>query len=44
MRRLAGIHPPETIRKILACLALPSRPPPIASAALEGDIDELQIS
>jgi len=45
MRILCAIHPPEAIRKILDCLGLPSRPPPIASAALEGDVvDELQIS
>jgi len=41
---LCAIHPPEAIRKILDCLGLPSRPPPIASAELEGDVDELQIS
>ena len=44
MRILCAIHPPEAIRKILDCLGLPSRPPPIASAALEDDADELQIS
>jgi hypothetical protein len=44
MRILCAIHPPEAIRKILDCLGLPSRPPPIAPAALEGDVDELQIS
>jgi len=38
------IHPPDAIRKILDCLGLPSRPPPISSAALEDDADELQIS
>jgi hypothetical protein len=32
MRILAAIHPPEGIRKILECLGLPSRPPPLASA------------
>jgi hypothetical protein len=31
MRILAAIHPPDAIRKILDCLGLPSRPPPIAS-------------
>ena len=44
MRIVCAIHPPEAIRKILDCLGLPSRPPPIASAVLEGDVDELQIS
>jgi len=44
IRMLAAIHPPEAIRKILNCLGLASRPPPIASAALEDDVDELQIS
>ena len=44
MRVLCAIHPPEAIRKILDCLGLPSRPPPIASAALEDDADEQQIS
>jgi hypothetical protein len=32
MRILCAVHPPEAIRKILDCLGLPSRPPPIASA------------
>jgi hypothetical protein len=32
MRILAAIHPPEAIRKILDCLGLPSRAPPIADA------------
>jgi hypothetical protein len=44
MRILCAIHPPDAIRKILDCLGLPSRPPPISSAALEDDADELQIS
>jgi len=44
MRIICVIHPPEAIRKILDCLGLPSRLPPIAFAALEGDVDELQIS
>ena len=39
MRILAAIPPPEAIRKILECLGLPSRPPPIASP--ERDIDGL---
>ena len=33
MRILAAIHPPEAIRKILDCLSLPPRAPPIAEAA-----------
>ena len=32
MRILAAINPPETIQKILKCLGIPSRPPPLASA------------
>jgi hypothetical protein len=32
MRILAAIHPPETTRAILECLALPSRAPPLAPA------------
>jgi hypothetical protein len=37
MRILAAIDPPEAIRKILECLGLPSRPPPIARAMPEPD-------
>lgn len=37
MRILCAIHPPEAIRKILDCLGLPSRPPPISTAMPEGD-------
>jgi len=33
MRILAAINPPETIHKILDCLGLPTRPPPIAAAS-----------
>ena len=33
MRILAAFHPPDAIRAILECLGLPSRAPPIASAA-----------
>jgi len=33
MRILSAINPPEAIRKLLECLRLPFRPPPIASAA-----------
>jgi hypothetical protein len=29
---IALIHPPNTTRKILECLGLPSRPPPLAPA------------
>jgi Putative transposase len=32
MRILCAIHPPEAMHKILECLGLPSRPPPIAHA------------
>ena len=32
MRVLCAIEPPMAIRKILGCLGLPSRPPPIAAA------------
>jgi hypothetical protein len=32
---LAAIHPPDATRKILDCLGLPSRAPPIAPAASE---------
>jgi hypothetical protein len=34
MRILCAVNPPEAIRKILDCLGLPSRPPPISSAVL----------
>jgi hypothetical protein len=34
MRILCAVNPPEAIRKILDCLGLPSRPPPISPAAL----------
>jgi len=40
MRILAAIHPPEAIRKILECLGLTSRPPPISPASPDRDIDE----
>jgi hypothetical protein len=33
MRILTAIHPPDTTRKILECLGLPSRAPPVAPAA-----------
>jgi len=44
MRILAAINPPETIRKILDCLGLPSRPPPIAHALPDREIEELDFS
>jgi hypothetical protein len=44
MRILAAIHPPDAIRKILDCLGLPSKPPPIARALPEREIDELDFS
>ena len=33
MKVLCAVHPPAAIRKILTCLGLPSRPPPIAQAS-----------
>ena len=33
MRILCAINPPEAIQRILDCLGLPSRPPPISAAA-----------
>jgi hypothetical protein len=35
MRVLCAINPPEAIKKILDCLGLPSRPPPIFPAVLD---------
>jgi hypothetical protein len=32
MRILCAVNPPEAIKKILDCLGLPSKPPPISSA------------
>jgi len=32
MRVLCAIHPPDAIQKILICLGLPSRAPPITPA------------
>ena len=32
MKILAAIHPPDTTEKILECLGLPSRAPPLAPA------------
>ena len=37
MRILAAINPPEAIRKILDCLGIPSRAPPIAAASRADD-------
>ena len=41
MRILAAIQSPEPIRKILDCLGLPARAPPIAPAAIpdEGQLE-----
>ena len=44
MRILCAIHPPDAIQKILDCLGLPSRPPPIAAALPDREIDELDCS
>ena len=34
MRILCAVNPPEAIRKILACLGMPIRAPPIAPALI----------
>ena len=34
MKILCAVNPPDAIRKILDCLGLPSRPPPIAPALI----------
>ena len=39
MRLVAASHPPEAIRKILECLGLPSRPPPLARPEQIDDLD-----
>ena len=39
MRIVSAIHPPETTRKILDCLGLPSRAPPVAPAIPEQTLD-----
>ena len=44
MRILCAIHPPDAIQKILDCLGLPSRSPPIAHALPDREIDELDFS
>jgi len=40
MRIVAAIHAPESIRRILVCLGLPSRAPPNAPAEPEADLAE----
>jgi hypothetical protein len=40
MRILCAIHPPDAIQKILDCLGLPSKPPPISPAELGRDFDD----
>ena len=37
LRVLAAIHPPDATVKILDCLGLPSRPPPLAPARITED-------
>jgi len=37
MRILAAIDAPDAIRKILSCLGLPTRAPPVAPALPDGD-------
>ena len=39
LRILAAIHSPEAIRRILECLGLPSRAPPVAPA--EAEVDDI---
>jgi hypothetical protein len=39
LRIISAIHPPETTRKILECMGLPSRPPPIATARWQPHLD-----
>jgi hypothetical protein len=39
MRILCAVNPLEAIRKILDCLGLPSRPPPISSAILADSVN-----
>ena len=40
MRIIAAIHPPEAASKILDCLGLPSRAPPVAPAARQVSIQQ----
>jgi hypothetical protein len=39
MKILCAVNPPDAIRKILDCLGLPSRPPPISPAVEENYFD-----
>jgi hypothetical protein len=39
LRILAAIHPPVNTRKILDCMGLPSRAPPIARAASQTEVE-----
>ena len=41
MRMLAAIDTPDAIRKILSCLGIPTRPPPVAPAMPDGDAGDL---
>jgi hypothetical protein len=40
MRIVTAVHSSEAIRKILECLGLPSRAPPVCQARPDGRIDE----
>jgi hypothetical protein len=40
MRIVCAVNPPDAIRRILDCLGLPSRPPPISSAVLAGPFSD----
>jgi len=39
LRIVAAIHPPETTQKILNCLGLPSRAPPLKPAAPDASLN-----
>ena len=41
MRILAAIDSPDVIRRILSCMGLPTRPPPVAPAKPDGDTSDL---
>jgi hypothetical protein len=41
LRILAAIHPPDNIRRILDCLGLPTRGPPLQRARNEAISDEV---
>lgn len=41
LKILAAIHPPINTRKILECMGLRIRPPPVAHAASESTLEEL---